>query len=327
MEPFSIVGAWRDGYQFLTRNFLFQFLILVLIGIAAPLGVQYALIGAPIDATSSPIAGGPAMMQLAGVPVVLLVIALSHMLQAGSFFGALRVGYGRESSPIGAIAFGLAAGFVAMVIIAIGYAVALFGARAIASPGTLELAAIVLIVPLLLVYSLFFISQAIMAAATIISTLVFLFIYGAINGYPELAAMAFGGSGLLTVLMLIMSLLLFWLAARFSCVTALMAERQSLNALAAIRDSWEMTADEQGAIFRYLVLVGFCIALLALGATLAIGAGMGGLVQGGANLGEGTGGIVLRLLIGIPLALLSVILPAGIHRQLKGEETPTEIFE
>jgi hypothetical protein len=36
---------------------------------------------------------------------------------------------------------------------------------------------------------------------------------------------------------------------------------------------------------------------------------------------------VLRLLFAIPVAFLSVILPAGIHRQLTGEETPVEVFE
>ena len=327
MESFTIGGAWRAGYRFVGRGLVIQFLILVLIGIAAPLGLQYALIGAPLDAASSPITGGQAMMQMAGVPTVLLTIALSHMLQAGSFVAALRFGFSRARAPVGAILFGLAAGFVATLVVAAGYAIALFGARGIASPETVELAVTILILPLVVVYSLFFISQAIMAAATIVSTLLFLLVYGLMNGYPELAAMAFGGSGLLTVMMLVMSLLLFWLAARFSCVTALMAQRRILNIFTAIRDSWQLTADEQGAIFRYLALVGFSIGLLVLGATLAVGTGMGGLLRGG-NLGaDSTGEIVLRLVFGIPLSFLSVMLPAGIWRQLTvEEEMDAEIF-
>jgi hypothetical protein len=327
VDAFTIGGAWRAGYRFVSHGFVIQFLILVVIGIAAPLGLQYALIGVPLDAASSPLTGGQAMMQSAEVPAVLLAVALSHMLQAGSFVAALRFGFSRERSPVGAILFGLAAGFVALVVVAAGYAIAIFGARAIASPATVELAVIMLILPLVVVYSLFFISQAIMAAATIVSTLLFLLIYGLSMGYPGLAAMAFGGSGLLTVMMIVMSILLFWLAARFSCVTALMAQRPTLNVFAAIRDSWQLTADEQGAIFRYLALVGFSIALLVLGATLAVGTGMGGLMQGGSLGADSTSGIVLRVLFGIPLAFLSVMLPAGIWRQLTvEEEMDAEIF-
>jgi hypothetical protein len=328
MEGFSIGDAWRFGYQFVARGFVVQFLILVLVGIAAPVGLQYALIGAPLDAASSPMTSGLAMMQMVGAPTVLLTLALSHLLQAGSFLAALRFGFTNGRSPVGALGFGLAAGFVAMLVIAAGYAIGLFGAWGIASPETVELAVAILVLPLVIVYSLFFISQAIMAAATIVAMLLFLFVYGAINGYPELAALAFGGSGAVTVIMLVMSGLLFWLAARFSCVTALMAERRSLNIFAAIRDSWRLTSDEQGAITRYLALIGFSTGLLVIGATLAIGAGTGALMQGGGNLGVGnTGDIVLRLLYGIPLAFLSVMLPAGIYRRLTGEETPAEIFE
>jgi hypothetical protein len=328
VEEFSIGGAWRDGYQFLARGFLVEVLILLLIGIAAPLGLQYALLGEPMSATSSPMTAGSTMLQMADAATVLIVIALSHMLQVGSFFGALRFGYSGARSPVAALGFGLAAGLIALLIIAAGYAIAMFGAQAIASPETVELAVLVLVLPLLVVYALFFISQAILAAATIVSTLLFLFVYGLINGVPELAAMAFGGSGLLTVMMLVLSVVLFWLAARFSCVTALVAERRSLNIFAAIRDSWTLTADEQGAIFRYLALIGFSTGILAIATMLAIGAGLGGLVRAGGGLAaDGTVGLILNLLFGIPLAILSVMLPAGIYRQLRGEETPSDIFE
>lgn len=329
MDDFTYRGAWAHGFRFVARGTVVHFLILVLIGIAAPLGVQYALAGAPIDAASSPMTSGLSMMQTLGAPVILLAIALVHILQAGSYFAALRFGFAGAGGPVGAIGFGLVAGFIATLIIAAGYLVAIFGARAISGPETVEVAVFVLLFPLILVYSLFFISQAIMAAATIIATLLFLFVYGAIQGYPELAAMAFGGSGAITVIMLVLSGLLFWLAARFSCVTAVMARGGNLNVFAAIGESWRMTSDEQGSITGYLALVGFAIGVTVIGVSLAVGFGTGGLMRGG-NLGvDGTGELVLRVLFGIPLAFLSVMLPAGIYRQLSGgeEETDAGIFE
>jgi hypothetical protein len=326
MEGFSIAGAWTRGYRFVARGTGIHFLILVLIGIAAPVGLQYVIVGAPLDAASSPMTSGPAMMQAMGAPVILLAVALAHLLQAGSYFASLRFGFTGAGAPAGPVAYGLVAGFVAMLVIAAGYLVALFGVRAIAGPGTVEVAVLVLLLPLILVYSLFFISQAIMAAATILVMLVFLFIYGAIQGYPELATVAFGGSGAITVIMLLMSGLLFWLAARFSCVTALMAERGSLNVFAAIGDSWRLTWEEQWPITRYVALVGLGMALAVIGISLAVGAGTGGLMRGG-DLGlDSTGDLVLRLLFGIPLAFLSVMVPAGIYRQLVGEETQADIF-
>ena len=328
MNDFTWGGAWSQGIRFVGRGTIVHFLILTLIGIAAPLGVQYALIGAPVEAASSPMQSGQLMMQAIGMPVVLLALALAHLLQAGSYFASLRFGFTGAREPVGPLGFGLAAGFVATLIIAVGYCASLFGFWGLAAPGTVEIAIIVLMLPLMLVYALFFISAAIMGAATIIGMLLFLFIYGAIQGYPEAAAAAFGGSGVVTVIMLVLSGLLFWLAARFSCVTALMAQRGSLNVFAAIRDSWRMTADEQGGITGYLVLIGFATGLIVVGISLLIGVGTGGLMQGNRNLGmDGTAELVLRFVFGIPLAFLSVMLPAGIYRQLVGEDTPTEIFE
>lgn len=317
MNEFSISGAWSLGLRFVAQGALVHFLILTLIGIAAPLALQYALIGAPFDA--SPLTG-QAMAMAVGIPSFLLAVALTHMLQAGSYFAALRFGFTDARGPVGAIAYGLAAGFLATLVVAIAYAIAIFGAPAVAPSGSILLIVIVLTLPLVFVFSLFFISQAIMVAATIIISLVYAFI---VAGFPV------GGGGELILIMLVMSGLLFWLSARFSCVTAVMAQRGSPNVFEAIAESWRMTADEQFAIMRYLALVGFGIGLVVFVIALAAGAasGMGGLGQGG-GLGMGSAGdLVLRLLFGIPLAFLSVMLPAGIHQQLTGEETGAEVFE
>src|SRR5205085_590952 len=117
MNEFTYRGAWSHGFQFVARGAGIHFLILVLIGIAGPFGVQYALAGGPIDAASSPMSAGPMMMGAVGAPVVLLAIALGHLLQAGSYFASLRFGFGGSGGPAGAVAFGLAAGLVAVVVI------------------------------------------------------------------------------------------------------------------------------------------------------------------------------------------------------------------
>jgi hypothetical protein len=328
MDGFSMGGAWTQGYRFVAQGTAVHFLILVLIGIAAPLGLQYAIVGGPLDAGPSPMNSGAAMMQMVGAPMVLLILALSHLLQAGSFFASLRFGFDAERAPAGAVTYGLAAGVVAMLVIAAGYVVAFFGGQAVAGPGTLVLAMIVLALPLVVVYALFFISAAIMAAATILVLLIYLFIEGVSMGVPELPLIAFGGSGLIVVIMLVLSYLLFWLAARFSCVMPLMAERGDLNVFAAIRDSWRLTWEEQWAITRYLALVGFGIALVVVGISIALSTGTGQLMRGGTfGMEGGVGEFVLRLLFGIPLAFLSVMLPAGIYRRLVGEGTPVEIFD
>ena len=322
MDGFSIREAWSYGFRFVSEGAGVHFLILVLIGIAGPLAVQYLMIGMAIDAAASPMTSGPMMMQAVGAPVIVLALALSHVLQVGSYFACLRFGFSRGGSPVAAIAWGLAAGLIATLVVAVGYVVAIFGTQAIASPATLIFAIIVMLVPLVIVYSLFFISQAVFAAATLILTMIIAFVIA-----PQSLSYAYGG-GLTVIIMLVMSALLFWLSARFSCVTPLMAERENVNVFAAIGESWRITSEEQGPITRYLMLVGFGVAIIVIAISFVVGASSGGLGQGRSGLGlDTTGELVLRFLFGIPIAFLSVMLPAGIYRRLVGEEAPTEVFD
>lgn len=324
MNEFTMGGAWSHGYQFVARGTAMHLVILLLIGIVAPVALQVAANGAPFDA--SPMTSGPAILRAAGAPVFLLVVGLAHVLQAGSFFASLRFGFTGAEASGGAVGYGLAAGFIAALVIAAGYLIATFGVQAIAPTQNLELAALILILPLVLVYSLFFIGQAILGAASLLLMFAYMFVVGAINGYPGALFMFFGSAGV-TLIMILLSGLLFWLAARFSCVTAVMAERGSPNVFEAIGESWRLTSDAQWAITRYITLVAFGLAILVIGVQLGVGASTGGLTQGG-GLGLGdTGDTVLRLLLGIPVVFLSVMLPAGIYRQLAGEETPVEVFE
>jgi hypothetical protein len=323
MDGFSIGSAWTLGYRFIAPRVLMHSLILIVMGIALPFALQYAILGGPFEAMS-PARLGP-VPGLIDAPQYLAAAALGYLLQTGSYFAALHFGFGGERSAGGAILFGLVAGLIAVLVIAAGHLLGMFGSRPFLTEDTLPIAVAIFLLPLVLVYSLFFISQAIMVAGAAILLLGFAMAYGAIQGQMGLAATIAGGSGSVAVLLLVLAGLLFWLAARFSCVTPLMADRKSLNLFTAIRDSWRLTWEEQWGITRYLALIGFVVALVIILGSLAVGAGVDGYLQGG-EATDNLLAIAVRLVLAIPFAFLCVAIPAGIYRQLVGVETPAEIF-
>ena len=141
------------------------------------------------------------------------------------------------------------------------------------------------------------------------------------------AATLVGGSGLIAVVLLVMSAILLWLAARFSCTTSLMAERRSFNMIAAMRESWRLTLDEQWVIVRYLALIAFALALLLVGGAALAGVGVSAFVEGGAlPEGESVAGALIGMAVGLPLAFLSVMVPAGIYRELDQGAMTAEVF-
>ncbi|HST37754.1 MAG TPA: hypothetical protein VLK25_14145, partial [Allosphingosinicella sp.] len=112
----------------------------------------------------------------------------------------------------------------------------------------------------------------------------------------------------------------------------IMAERRSFNLFGAIAESWRLTWEEEWAIFRYLGLIGFSLLLIAFALTLAIGAGVASfgnpaaLGDPAAVPGQQTAGIVIALAISLPLALLCVLVPAGIYRELDQGSMTAEVF-
>src|SRR5207237_5846184 len=90
MDTFSIRSAWTLGFSFFTRHWLAMVVILVGLGLAVPLALQYALIGAPIEtvnlgrAAPDPYGGG----WLVERPVVIAVLLAGYVLQGGRFFAA-----------------------------------------------------------------------------------------------------------------------------------------------------------------------------------------------------------------------------------------------
>src|SRR6185369_1158623 len=102
-------------------------------------------------------------------------------------------------------------------------------------------------------------------------------------------------------LFLVMSAALMWLATRLSCTTSLMADWKSYNLVAAMRESWRLTLEDQWVMLRYLALIAFGLALLLIAASLVAGIGAAAYFQGG--LGPITGGRVVTLALGLVLGI------------------------
>lgn len=326
MNPFSISGAWSFGIRFIADRPGGHALILIGIGILAPFLVQYAILGgtlAPLNPAT--MQSGMATGAAAGAPAV-VAMALSYVLQTGSYFASWRLGFGAGRSLAGALLYGLAAGLLAVAVMAaVGVSAVWIGSRLV-SPGAVILGALVVLVPIILVLALFYATLAALAAAAISLLLVVAMVLGTAIGQVGLAATMVGGRGDIVVLLLVMCGLLMWLAARLCCTTAAMADRGSFNLIAATRDSWRLTWEEQFGILRYLALVGFVLAVLLIGGAVAAGAGMASLVGEDSAPTLQTGAIVGRFLVGIPVAFLTVLVPAGIYRQLTHADLSAEVF-
>src|SRR5207253_5985057 len=222
MDAFSIRSAWTLGIGFFTRHWLAMVLILVGLGIAVPLALQYALIGGPIEtvnlgrAAPDPYSGG----WLVDRPVVIAVLLAGYVLQAGGYFAAWRLGFG--TSLPRALLYGLLAGLLAVAVAAAVRAIGEYAGRLLLTPDTVLLSVIAFLLPLLVPFALLFVTQAVLVAGVVLLLLSFLMIVGAVTPNSlGAAATLVGGDGAIAVLLLVMSGVLFWLAGRLSCATPL----------------------------------------------------------------------------------------------------------
>lgn len=323
MNSFRMGGAWSLGIRFIAERPGAHASILVGIGILAPFLIQYAILGGALGPVN------PAMMAEGGIGAgsAVAATALSYLLQTASYFASWRLGFGAgRTSLAGALLYGLAAGLLAIAaIVAVGGS-ALWLAGQVVSPGAVILGALIVLVPVIVMIAMFYATLAALAAAAISLMLVVAMVAGTAMGQVGLAATLVGGRGDIVVLLLVMCALLMWLAARLSCTTALLADRRSLNLLAATRDSWRLTWEEQFPILRYLALIGFVLAVLLIGGAVAAGAGMASLLGQDSGPTMQAGAILVRLLVAVPLAFLTVMVPAGIYRELTRSEVSAEVF-
>lgn len=327
MNPFSMSGAWFSGFRFIAGRAAPHALVLIGIGVVAPFLLQYALVGEPLGTTNTALMGqaatGPG---LAAGTMTLLAMALSYVLQTASYFASWRLGFGADRSLAGPILYGLAGGLLAVaVVVAVG-SLAGLGAWRFGSPGVGFLTVLIVLIPLIAVVALFYTITAVLVAAAVSLLLSGAMVFGMITGQVGLAATLVGGDGGVVVLLLVLSAVLIWLAARLSCTTCVMADRKSFNLIAAIRESWRLTWDEQWAIVRYLALVGLGLALVTFALIVAVGAGASAMLekQAGPELAIGT--VILSLIAAVPLAFLTVMVPAGIYRELAGSAETADVF-
>lgn len=327
MNSFGMASAWSLGVRFIAQRPAGHAVILIAMGVLGPFLLQYAVAGGPIDSVPPAMAGQTALsVRLLGGAPVLLVLAASYVLQTGSYFACWRLGFGVGQSFAGAILYGLVAGLIAVAVVVAVVSLGLLGAVRFWSPGAVILGALILLLPLSLVCAWFYTTMAAMLAATFSLLLLAAMAFGTVMGDVGFAATMVGGRGDIVVLLLVLCGVLMWLTARLSCATSAMAERRSFNLIAALRESWRLTWEEQWAILRYLALIGFALALVVLGTGFAIGAGAANFFPQVAGPTQQAGAIVLRLAVGVPLAFLTVMVPAGIYRELTRADLSAEIF-
>ena len=168
--------------------------------------------------------------------------------------------------------------------------------------------------------------MAAMFGVGIVLLLVVSMIVGMASGYPGLAATLVGGSGLVVVLLIVLAGAMLWLAARFSCMTCIMADRRSVNVFGAVAESWRLTWEDQWLILRYLALIGFGLAAIIFIGLLAAGYGLASIFGDSETPELGIGVIIIGVALGIPFAFLTVMIPAGIYRERVGPAAPVDVF-
>lgn len=323
MNEFSFVGAWALGYRFVAARPLQHIALLIGLGLLVPFGLQYAAGGIAGQAALYESGEGDSSGMLG-----LAAIAISYAIQTGAFFAVLRLGLGEHATPGRALVFGLLAGLVATVTAGALFVVATMAASQFGPPGIALFVILATLMPVILALAIWSTLLSAFIGVGLALTLVLTMIFGATTGNMGFAATWLGGgSGLVVVLLLVLSVGLVWLAARLSCAAAIMADRGSVNPIAAMRASWELTADEQGRLTLYLGLVGLGLVILLVAATAAVGGSAAAMQDAADPAMAGAGGaLFLVLLIAVPMAFLSVLVPAGIFLQLAGERAPVEVF-
>jgi hypothetical protein len=324
-------GAWAFGFRFFAHRPWIHALILIGIGVLAPCLMQYWLTGAA-SAGLAVRGAPPSIITAARAEAAKLALLLGDYLQLASWFMSWRLGFAAARPPGGAILFGLLAALLAVAIFVLVGGPAVWAQREATSAGIPFIGLLIALIPLAMVFALFYTLPAALIATIASIVLVFTMVFGTVTGNVGMAAALIGGgSGAVVVLFLVMSVVMMWLAARLSCTTSLMADWKSYNLLAAMRESWRLTLEDQWVILRYLALIAFGLAILIIAVSLAAGIGAAAYLQGssGAGFQEGPRQIAvlaLGLVAGTPLAFLVVLLPAGIYRELTRHSLAAEVF-
>ncbi|HST35858.1 MAG TPA: hypothetical protein VLK25_04420 [Allosphingosinicella sp.] len=331
MGQFSIGGAWSKGVGFVSQHAGGQAAILIGMGIAIPWLLQF-LLGGQAEGLANPGAMGP--NALAGMAYLgaaaLLVVLISYILQTGSYFASWRLGLDAEGNVGAAIVYGLIAAVVLIgIFVAFGVVVALafgtqLGGGTPPGAGAVVLL-LLLLIPLLILFAALYTAVMALVCVGMILVLLLGMAFGGMSAAPNPALAMAGGGAAAILIVLAITLLFFWLTARLSCTTTVMADRGGYNLFSAMAESWRLTSEDQWRILGYLALLGIILCVGFFVFALFVGASMMGGMQGGQPPAMGTGAMIVSLLVSIPFAYLTVLVPAGIYRELYGE-SPAEVF-
>lgn len=339
MRQFNLGSAWSKGTEFISQHAVSHAIILIGMGILLPAILQFAVGGAvtgmnPMMMGQNAMGAGGAFAALAGTMVVVMIV--SYILQMGSYFSSWRIGLAQEETLGGAIVYGticavlLLIAFVLIAVVAtvilgqvIGQAMQGGGGGAGAGMAILML---VVFIPLMIVMAaLYSVIMAAMAVGMFLMLLIVL-AFGASMGASNPALAMAGQGGLAVLVAMTVMALLFWLTARFSCTTSVMADRKSFNLFGALAESWRLTGPNQLRIMAYLGLLGIILCVVLIVLVLVLGATMMGGMSGGQAPDLGIGTQIMMLLAGIPFAYLTALVPAGIYRELFEEASVAEVF-
>jgi hypothetical protein len=330
MGQFNLGSAWSKGTEFISRNAANHAIILIVMGILVPAILQYAVIGGvtgmnPMMMGQNALGTGGSVAALAGAVIVVMI--LSYVLQMGSYFSSWRIGLAREETLGGAIVYGIICAVLAVVVFfVIAMAMAVIIGLAMQGGGAMAFLALLLAIPVLILVAALY--SVIMAAMTVGMFLMLLIVlaFGASMGAAN-PALAMAGQGALAVLVaLAVVALLFWLTARFSCTTSVMADRKSFNLFAALGESWRLTGPNQFRIMAYLGLLGILLCVIMVVLAIVLGASMMGSMSSGQVPEVGIGSQIMMLVVAIPFAYLTALVPAGIYRELFEETAVAEVF-
>ena len=323
MDTFSLGNAWSKGFAFVTQQAVNFAIILIGIGVLLPFGLQLAMTSGPIGMMN------PAMMAQGGLGAVstiggalLLVMLISYVLQMGSYFASWRLGFDSGETLGGAIAYGLIAAVLLFVAIAV-VSVALIAGLSQVSPGAAALLFVLVLLPL---FAAVYTVMAALVAIVMFLVLLLVLAFGSSMGEMNPVMGMTGGGAVAMLIGLAIIALLFWLTARFSCATSIIAERKSYNLLEGLAASWRTTATNQWRIMGYLALLGVVLMVILFTFAMVMGASMMGGLQSGGTPSMGMGSSLLVLILGVVFAYLTVLVPAGIYRELCGTVGAEKVF-
>lgn len=322
MNEFSFDRAWSRGMEFISRNAGNHAIILIGLGVLVPLILQYVLMGSAGGMMNPAMLGqgGTAALTYGGGALILAVFAM-YVIQTGSYFASWRNGLAPAETLGGAVGYGLLTGLLVIVAVVVVFVVVVVGVGQV-SEGLAAILAVVVLLPLL---AMLYTVIAAMVAVLMFLIMLLALAFGASLGQANAAMMLTGQGAIGMVIALAVFVLLFWLTARFSCATSAMAERRTFNLFTGLAESWRLTGPGQWRIMGYLALIAIVLCVIFFVLALLIGASMMGSMQSGAMPQPGIGTILFSVVIGIGLAYLTVLVPAGIYRSLSSENR-AEVF-